>query len=91
MDRKCLHARVYGRVQGVAFRGYTRREAVRLGLSGWVRNLPDGTVEVMFEGTAAQTEALISWLATGSPYAHVSRIEYNEEPPRGETNPFFIQ
>lgn len=91
MDRKRIHAKVYGRVQGVAFREYTKREALRLGLSGWVKNLSEGTVEVMFEGTEAQTDALISWLANGSPYSHVSRIEYNEEPPLGEANPFFIQ
>jgi len=91
MDRKRKQARVHGRVQGVAFREYTRREALRLGLSGWVRNLPDGTVEVMFEGSGAQTEALLSWLAIGSPYSQVTRVEFNELPPQGETVPFFIR
>lgn len=91
MSQKRIHARVHGRVQGVAFREYTRREATRLGLSGWVRNLPDGTVEVMFEGAAVGTEALLAWLATGSPFSHVTRVEHNEEPPRGEAGPFFIR
>ncbi|MBV5317108.1 MAG: acylphosphatase [Desulfobulbaceae bacterium] len=91
MDRKRIQAMVHGRVQGVAFREYTRREASRLGLSGWVGNLPDGTVQVMFEGSATQTEALLSWLAIGSPYSHVTRVEYNELPPEGETSPFFIR
>lgn len=91
MDRKRKQARVHGRVQGVAFREYTRREALRLGLSGWVRNLSDGTVEVLFEGTEAQTEALLAWLATGSPYSQVTRVEYDEFPPQGEAGPFFIR
>jgi len=90
-DRKRVSARVYGKVQGVAFREYTRREAVRLGLSGWVRNLPDGTVEVMFEGTESQTGLLLSWLASGSPFSVVSRIESHEEPPLGEIGLFFIR
>ncbi len=91
-DQKRVYARVYGRVQGVAFREYTRREAVRLGLSGWVRNLPDGTVEVVFEGTEAHTSALLSWLATGSPFSVVTKVESNEEPPLGEkTSPFLIR
>jgi acylphosphatase len=91
MERKRKQAIVHGRVQGVAFREYTRREALRLGLSGWVRNLPDGTVEVLFEGSEAQTEALLAWLASGSPSARVTRVEYNELPPQGETGPFFIR
>jgi len=88
---KRIYARVYGRVQGVAFREYTRREAVRLGLFGWVRNHSDGTVEVLFEGTEAQTGLLLSWLATGSPFSQVTRVESNEESPLGETGPFFIR
>ena len=92
MDHKRVYARVYGKVQGVAFREYTRREAARLGLSGWVRNLPDGTVEVVFEGTEAHTGVLLSWLATGSPYSVVTKVESNEEPPLGEeTYPFLIR
>jgi acylphosphatase len=91
MKRKRIHARVYGLVQGVAFREYTRREATRLGLSGWVRNLPDGSVEAVFEGDPAQAETLLVWLATGSPYAQVTRVEHSEESPLGETDPFFIR
>ena len=91
MNRKRIHARVYGRVQGVAFREYTRQEATQLGLSGWVRNLSDGSVEVLFEGTTASAEAFLVWLATGSPYAQVSRVEHNEELPLGEATPFYIR
>ena len=67
MPRKRYHMVVHGRVQGVAFREYTRREAVRLNLAGWVRNLPAGTVEALFEGDASSVEALLQWLRTGSP------------------------
>ena len=76
---KCVRARVHGRVQGVAFREYTRREAVKLHLSGWVRNCSDGTVEVLAEGTPEQVEQLLAWLAVGSPFSMVTRVEYNEE------------
>jgi acylphosphatase len=91
MDHKRVYARVSGKVQGVAFREYTRREAARLGLSGWVGNLPDGTVEVMFEGPEEQTAVLLAWLASGSPFAVVTRIESYEETLLGETGPFIIR
>lgn len=91
MDKKRVYAKVYGKVQGVAFREYTRREAARLGLSGWVRNLPDGTVEVSFEGPEEQAGVLLVWLASGSPFAVVTRIESKEETPSGETCPFIIR
>ena len=90
MDHKRVYARVYGRVQGVAFREYTRREAARLGLSGWVRNLPDGTVEVVFEGREVHAGVLLSWLATGSPFSVVTKIESHEETPLGEKTSLFL-
>lgn len=91
MDRKRIHAKVHGRVQGVAFREYARREAARLGLSGWVRNIPDGTVELVFEGAPSKVHMLLSWLDTGSPYSQVTRVEHREEPPSGENDVFFIR
>lgn len=91
MSRKRVHAAVHGRVQGVAFREYTRREAERLGVSGWVKNQPDGTVAVFCEGEGNQIDALVAWLSKGSPYAMVSRVEWREEEPQGETGPFVIQ
>ena len=60
-----LHATVEGRVQGVGFRYFTQQQAVKLGLTGWVRNRWDGTVEVTAEGTRAQLEALLSALRRG--------------------------
>lgn len=76
--KRCIHARVHGRVQRVAFREYTRREALRLGLVGWVRNRSDGTVEVWAEGAADQVELLLAWLGIGSPFSHVTQVEYTD-------------
>lgn len=91
MSRKRLRAAVFGRVQGVAFREYTRRQAQRLGLSGWVRNLPDGSVALVCEGEDAQVDELVAWLSVGSPYAQVSRVDWREEEPCGETGPLQIR
>jgi acylphosphatase len=65
---------VSGRVQGVAFRAYTREEAQRLGLSGCARNLPDGRVEVTAAGSSDALDALGKWLWTGSPMARVEDV-----------------
>jgi acylphosphatase len=66
---------VDGIVQGVNFRASTRREALRLGLRGWVRNLPDGTVEVLADGDASRLEELLRWLHQGPRSARVTRVE----------------
>jgi acylphosphatase len=65
---------VSGRVQGVWFRESTRREASALGLSGWVRNLPDGRVEAHFEGDEAAVEAAIAFVRRGPEHARVSDV-----------------
>jgi len=70
-----LQAWVSGRVQGVWFRASTREEALRLGLSGWVRNLPDGRVEWLAEGERAALEQLLAWSAQGPPHARVDSVE----------------
>ena len=66
---------VRGRVQGVSFRWYTVEEAERLGVSGWVRNLADGSVELEAQGTAEQLDALIAWCRKGPPAARVTDLE----------------
>ena len=66
---------VHGRVQGVWFRDSTRREATRLGISGHAINLPDGTVEVLAFGPAAELDELESWLHQGPPMSRVTRVE----------------
>jgi acylphosphatase len=72
--RDCMHCRVTGRVQGVFFRASTRNRAVELGLTGWVRNMPDGAVEVLACGDDAALEALQEWLHEGPPMARVSGV-----------------
>lgn len=86
-----LHAIVFGVVQGVNFRYSTRREAQRLGLVGWVRNLPDGTVEVTAEGARAALEQLLSFLHKGPPAARVTHVQVEWRSPTGEFTQFEIR
>ena len=74
-EHEQLHAVVHGRVQGVNFRYYTVREATTLGLTGWVRNRRDGTVEVLAEGPRAQLDRLHRFLRHGPPSALVTGVE----------------
>lgn len=85
--------RVYisGKVQGVFFRAYTKEEADKLGIKGWVRNLPDGRVEALFEGPAEAVEEMIKWCHRGSPSSKVISVEVEEEPYRGEFKDFSIR
>jgi acylphosphatase len=70
-----LQATVHGRVQGVSFRFYTRRRAAELGLTGYVRNAWDGTVEVVAEGGRADLEHLMAFLHVGPPAAVVTQVD----------------
>lgn len=90
MSDKRVHAIVHGLVQGVFFREYTRRKAEELGLKGWVRNLPDRTVETVFEGEKASVEAMKVWLHTGSPQANVIGVDIHEETPVNDLQGFTI-
>lgn len=77
-DLASLRAIVYGRVQRVYFRDFTSRQAAELGLTGYVRNLPDGrAVEVQAEGERNKLERLIDQLKVGPPRARVERVETN--------------
>ena len=82
---------ISGRVQGVNFRYFTRQEALRLGLAGWVRNLPDGRVEVVAEGEEEQVERLIGWCRGGPPLAVVKGLDIRREPPIGDSKTFTIR
>ncbi len=82
---------VYGLVQGVFFRQSTRRQAEALGVAGWVRNLPDGSVEAVFEGDAAAVGRLVEWCRRGPPGAEVEDVSVVEEPYRGEFSRFSIR
>ena len=85
------HLVVSGRVQGVAFRACTADEAQRHGLRGWVRNLPDGRVEVEAEGERAAVEALAAWCRRGPPAARVLAVEAEWGEARGELGPFEVR
>lgn len=74
---------VSGRVQGVFFRDTCRQMAERHGVSGWVRNLPDGTVEAVFEGPAAAVGHLVEWSRRGPRSAVVEDVRVEAEPPEG--------
>jgi acylphosphatase len=85
------HIYVSGRVQGVFYRSNTRRRALELGLTGWVRNLPDGRVEIVVEGEREQVKKLIEWCRRGPPLARVERLEVRWENPTGEFEAFTIR
>jgi acylphosphatase len=74
---------VEGRVQGVWFRESARREADRLGVAGWVRNLSDGRVEAVFEGEPVTVNQLVAWAQEGPGRAHVTGYEIHDEDPQG--------
>lgn len=74
---------VHGMVQGVGFRFHCLREAQRLGVSGWVRNEPDGTVAALFEGALHDVEQLVDWCHQGPPHARVEQVEVLEASPAG--------
>lgn len=78
-----ISGKVTGRVQGVMFRDSCRQEAERLGVAGWVRNEPDGSVAFEAEGPTAAVEALVSWCRTGPPGARVTDVTTHEVPPEG--------
>lgn len=82
-DLTAVHAIVHGRVQGVYYRAFARRRAAELGLTGYARNLPDGTVEVRAEGERERLQRLIGHLENGPPAARVEKVvtdwsEYTE-------------
>lgn len=70
-----LYLRISGRVQGVGFRWFVRQAAARLRLAGWVRNCPDGTVEVAIEGPADAQQQLVNAVRRGPPGADVAAVE----------------
>jgi acylphosphatase len=77
------HVLVSGRVQGVFFRDTCRRIAEEHGVAGWVRNLPDGRVEAVFEGPADAVGYLVDWTHQGPRHARVDQVHVKAEPPEG--------
>ena len=86
-----LRLRITGRVQGVWYRGSMEREARRLGVQGWVRNMPDGSVEAVVEGAPTVVHALVAWCETGPPGARVARVAASPEPAGDELHGFHIR
>ncbi len=83
--------RIRGKVQGVFFRESARIEATRLGLTGWVRNREDGSVEAVAEGAPAALEEFIQWCHRGPQAARVTDVERAEAEPSGEFRTFFVE
>ncbi len=83
--------RVSGSVQGVFFRDSTREKAESLALTGWVRNLPDGNVEAVFEGPSAKVREMVEWCEAGPPHAEVENVEVNHEPPENDLSAFEVR
>ncbi len=73
-----VHARVQGRVQGVFFRDYTQRQAQKLDIKGWVKNMPDGSVETILQGDASQVKRMLEWLENGSPQSRVEHVAVSQ-------------
>ncbi|HON58782.1 MAG TPA: acylphosphatase [Smithella sp.] len=88
---KRVHVYIGGRVQGVFFRAETRRAAKQFHLYGWVRNLPDGRVEALFEGEDKNIDEMIKWCHIGPPAARVDNVVFREEPYTGEFSDFTIE
>ena len=88
MAIKREHLLISGQVQGVSFRAYTEQKARALGLTGFVRNLSDGRVEVIAEGDESQLEILKRWCHEGSPQAVVDEVVTETQSPTGEFDEF---
>lgn len=86
----CRHFLVSGQVQGVFFRAATEAAARRLGLTGWVRNLRDGRVELIACGAEDRLVELEQWLWQGPPRARVTQVEAGEAPPQSFDG-FFVR
>ena len=80
----------HGKVQGVWFRANCQRNAIDLGLKGWVRNLPDRTVEEVAEGVRSRLEVHLQWCREKQPYAIVTEVEVDWGPATGEFSGFSI-
>ncbi len=85
-----VHIFISGKVQGVFFRDSTKTRAKELGVSGWVRNLPDGRVEAVLEGQKEIVEEMVEWCRKGPEYARVTGMEVIEENYKNEFDNFSL-
>lgn len=86
MNTVAAHVYISGMVQGVFFRHNTKKQADKLNISGWVRNLSDGRVEAFFEGDKEAVEKMIAWCWEGPTLARVENVEVNWVKPKGFKN-----
>jgi len=84
------HVLIHGRVQGVCFRMETQHAAETIGVNGWVRNLPNGAVEAVFEGTPSHVDRMLKWCNTGPPLSDVKHVDVKWEAYVGEFGKFEI-
>lgn len=91
MTTRRMHVIIYGLVQGVFFRETVRKEAVHNGLSGWIKNCRDGSVEAVLEGSATQVGEMLVWLHHGVSLARVDKVTCWEEEPLRERTGFSIR
>lgn len=85
-----LHITISGRVQGVFFRAEAQREAEKLGITGWVRNTDDGSVEILAEGEKAILESFLGWCKKGPERAEIRNIEVKQKDAEEEYGKFII-
>ena len=90
---ECERARVYvsGQVQGVFFRDSTREKAEQLGLAGWVRNIPDGRVEALFEGPSERVREMVRWCREGPAGAEVEDVDAEFQASEGDLTGFEVR
>jgi len=90
VDRVRAHVLISGQVQNVNFRAHIRDQAKRADVDGWVKNISDGRVEAVFEGTRAGVQRLVSWCYSGPPTAQVDHVEVTWEEATFSEGPFAI-
>ena len=91
MTNSRAHVVISGVVQGVSFRYHARTEALKNSVTGWVRNLPDGRVEAVFEGRKEDVEKMIEFCERGPPNAYIGKLNVKWEDSKDETNGFEIR
>ncbi len=90
-DHERARVSISGRVQGVFFRDSARERAEQLGLTGWVRNLPDGRVEALFEGPSERVREMVRWCEQGPPHAAVEDVKTEFEVSKGDLTSFEVR
>jgi acylphosphatase len=91
LEKARAHIFISGLVQGVFFRAHAQNKAQELGLKGWIKNLPDGRVESVFEGRRDKVQAMIEWARRGSPRAQVDGLEIEWEESKEEFENFEVK